>query len=61
MRDLIERDVRILNFLDCDYSFVNQPLNEPIVEKIVAELPKHKHGLRALIEAVVTSDLFLTR
>ena len=32
-------------------------LDEPIVEKIPAEFPKHKHGLRSLIEAVVSSDL----
>jgi hypothetical protein len=36
-------------------------LDEPIVQKIVTELPKHKHGLRSLIEAVVTSDPFLNR
>jgi len=36
-------------------------LGEPIVEKIVAELPNKKHGLRSLIEAVVTSELFLSR
>ena len=36
-------------------------LDEPIVEKIVAELPKHQHGLRSLIEAAVTSELFLSR
>ena len=36
-------------------------LDEPIVEKIIAELPKHDHGLRSLIEAVVTSELFLSR
>ena len=36
-------------------------LDEPAVEKILTELPKHKQGLRSLIEAVVTSDLFLSR
>ena len=36
-------------------------LDEPVVEKILAELPKHKHGLRSLIEAVVASELFLSR
>ena len=36
-------------------------LDEPIVEKIVAEMPKHQHGLRSLIEAAVTSELFLSR
>jgi hypothetical protein len=33
-------------------------LDQPIVDKIVAELPKHKHGMRSLIEAVVMSELF---
>jgi hypothetical protein len=33
-------------------------LDEPVVEKIVAELPKHEYGLRSLIEAVVLSDAF---
>jgi hypothetical protein len=36
-------------------------LEDPIVEKIVAEQPKRPHGLRSLIEAVVTSELFLSR
>ena len=36
-------------------------LDEPSVDKIVAELPKHDHGLRSLIEAVVTSELFTRR
>ena len=36
-------------------------LDEPAVEKILTELPKHKYGLRSLIEAVVTSELFLSR
>ncbi len=36
-------------------------LDEASVEKIVAEMPKHKHGLRSLLEAVVTSELFLNR
>ncbi len=36
-------------------------LDEPTVQKIVTELPKHKQGLRSLIEAVVTSDPFLNR
>jgi len=36
-------------------------LDEPVVEKIVAALPSRQHGLRSLIEAVVTSELFLSR
>ncbi|WP_414661159.1 DUF1592 domain-containing protein [Horticoccus sp. 23ND18S-11] len=36
-------------------------LDEPVVEKIVAELPQRQRGLRSLIEAVVTSELFLSR
>ena len=36
-------------------------LDEPGVEKIVAALPARGHGLRSLLEAVVTSDLFLSR
>jgi Protein of unknown function (DUF1592)/Protein of unknown function (DUF1588)/Protein of unknown function (DUF1585)/Protein of unknown function (DUF1595)/Protein of unknown function (DUF1587)/Planctomycete cytochrome C len=36
-------------------------LDDPAVEKIVAELPKHEYGLRSLIEAVVTSELFRSR
>ncbi len=36
-------------------------LEDPIVEKIVADLPQRQHGLRSLIEAVVTSELFLSR
>ncbi len=36
-------------------------LDEPIVEKIVAQLPAHNHGLRSLIEAVATSELFVRR
>jgi hypothetical protein len=36
-------------------------LDEPSVDKIVADLPKHNHGLRSLIEAVVTSELFTRR
>lgn len=36
-------------------------LEEPIVEKIVSELPKHEYGLRSLIEMVVTSELFRNR
>lgn len=38
-----------------------EAMDEPIVEKIVADLPKHQHGLRSLIEAVVGSELFLSR
>jgi hypothetical protein len=38
-----------------------EALDEPVVEKIVADLPKQKHGLRSLIEAVVSSELFLSR
>ena len=38
-----------------------EALDEPILEKIVTELAPHKHGLRSLIEAVVTSELFLSR
>jgi hypothetical protein len=36
-------------------------LDDPSVEKIVAELPPRQHGLRSLIEAVVTSELCLCR
>ncbi len=36
-------------------------LDESIVERIVATLPERNHGLRSLIEAVVTSELFLSR
>ncbi len=36
-------------------------LDEATVEKIDAELPKKEYGLRSLIEAVVTSELFLSR
>jgi hypothetical protein len=36
-------------------------LDQPAVDKILAELPKHNHGLRSLIEAVVTSELFHSR
>lgn len=36
-------------------------LDEPIVEKIVAGMANHKYGLRSLIEAVVTSEAFLSR
>ncbi len=36
-------------------------LDEPTVARIVAEMPRHKHGLRSLLEAVVTSELFLSR
>ncbi len=36
-------------------------LDEATVEKIVAELAKKEYGLRSLIEAVVTSELFLSR
>ena len=38
-----------------------EALDEPIVESIVANLPEHDHGMRSLIEAVVTSELFLSR
>ncbi|WP_461785770.1 DUF1592 domain-containing protein [Prosthecobacter sp.] len=38
-----------------------EALDESVVEKIVADLPKKNHGLRSLIEAVVTSELFLSR
>ncbi len=37
-----------------------EALDEPIVESIAAALPAHRNGLRSLIEAVVTSELFLT-
>ena len=30
-------------------------------EPIVAQFPKQRHGLRSLIEAVVISELFLSR
>lgn len=36
-------------------------LDEQVVERIVADLPNHNHGMRSLIEAVVTSELFLRR
>jgi len=36
-------------------------LEEAVVEKIVADLPKKEYGLRSLIEAVVTSELFQNR
>jgi Protein of unknown function (DUF1585) len=36
-------------------------LDEAIVEKIVAGMQESKHGLRSLIEAVVISELFLSR
>ncbi|MEY4483390.1 MAG: hypothetical protein RL693_842 [Verrucomicrobiota bacterium] len=36
-------------------------LDEPIVEKIVAGTSEHQYGLRSLIEAVVTSEAFLSR
>jgi hypothetical protein len=36
-------------------------LDEASVEKIVADLPHQKYGLRSLIEAVVTSELFFSR
>ncbi|MGL6095028.1 MAG: DUF1588 domain-containing protein, partial [Fimbriiglobus sp.] len=35
--------------------------DQPVVEKIVAELPARKYGFRTLLEAVVTSDPFLNR
>lgn len=38
-----------------------EALDEPAVEKIVAELPKYKYGLRSLVEAVVASEQFLSR
>jgi hypothetical protein len=38
-----------------------EALDEPIVEKIVADLPKSEYGLRSLIDAVVSSELFLSR
>jgi hypothetical protein len=38
-----------------------EALDEPVVEQIVAALPKHDYGLRSLIEAVVTSEPFLSR
>jgi Protein of unknown function (DUF1592)/Protein of unknown function (DUF1588)/Protein of unknown function (DUF1585)/Protein of unknown function (DUF1595)/Protein of unknown function (DUF1587)/Planctomycete cytochrome C len=38
-----------------------EALDESVVEKIVAELPKKEYGLRSLIESVVTSDPFLSR
>ena len=34
-------------------------LDQPIVEKIVADLPSRQHGLRSLIEAVVASEPFV--
>jgi hypothetical protein len=38
-----------------------EALDESVVEKIVADLPKQNYGLRSLIEAVVRSELFLSR
>ena len=38
-----------------------EALDEGVVEKIVSELPKKQYGLRSLIEAVVTSELFRSR
>lgn len=38
-----------------------EALDEPVVEKILAELPKKEYGVRSLIEAVVTSEPFLSR
>jgi hypothetical protein len=38
-----------------------EALDESVVEKIVSELPKKQYGLRSLIEAVVTSELFRSR
>ncbi|MBK8035716.1 MAG: DUF1592 domain-containing protein [Verrucomicrobiaceae bacterium] len=38
-----------------------EALDEGAVEKIVDELPKQNYGLRSLIEAVVTSELFRSR
>lgn len=38
-----------------------EALDEGVVEKIVSELSKKEYGLRSLIEAVVTSELFRSR
>jgi hypothetical protein len=38
-----------------------EALDEATIERIVADLPKKEYGLRSLIEAVITSDLFLCR
>ena len=38
-----------------------EALDDRVIEEIVAELPEHDYGLRSLIEAVVTSELFLSR
>ena len=38
-----------------------EALDESVVEKIISELPKNEYGLRSLIEAVVTSELFRSR
>jgi hypothetical protein len=38
-----------------------EALDEAVIEEIVADLPKHQYGLRSLIEAVVTSELFRSR
>ena len=38
-----------------------EALDDPFVERIVAELPRHSYGLRSLIEAVVTSEPFGSR
>jgi hypothetical protein len=38
-----------------------EALDEATIERIVGELPKKQYGLRSLIEAVVTSEPFLSR
>lgn len=38
-----------------------EPLDETVIEQIVEELQAHNNGLRSLIEAVVISELFLSR
>ena len=38
-----------------------EALDEATIERIVADLPKKQYGLRSLIEAVVTSELFRSR
>ena len=38
-----------------------EAMDEAVVERIFAGLPQKNHGMRSLIESVVTSELFLSR
>lgn len=38
-----------------------EALDDTVGETIVAELPKHRHGLRSLIAAMATSELLRSR